>query len=247
MQNAHGEIIAYHGTALENFHSILRNGFLNHFNTTALFGEGTYLSSDLSVCMGFNRAGTSWAHSQFGTKLSCVAVCQVVKHPTVKLPGTTTDPDVDRASTIGGEKIPDTYVIVPNNDHIRTRYVFIYQEEHSAAPSRTAARTGVSVLRHLLASALVHRAAHTCQCQASYLLVHVHIRLLTHVHMCACVFVHVWDGGAASIHVLLLPMVCCMTVCASGVAWCAWCGLGVPIPWLESLLHRVVWRVCIAL
>ena len=38
---------AYHGTAVENLQSILGNGFLNHFNTTSLFGEGTYLSSDL--------------------------------------------------------------------------------------------------------------------------------------------------------------------------------------------------------
>ena len=33
----HGTITCYHGTALENFHSILMNGFLSHFNKAALF------------------------------------------------------------------------------------------------------------------------------------------------------------------------------------------------------------------
>lgn len=181
-------MIAYHGTPLENLHSILRSGFLNHFNTTALFGSvkikpmphryfinsrtggcappsprspsstvhgsattsvilasvgsqlpprfmlttvratlvgvlwqqticlfvclnrpGTYLSSDLSVCMGFTRAGATWKKSGLGAKLSCVAVCQVIKHPAVKLPGGKTEHDLDRSSTVGGDRVPSTY------------------------------------------------------------------------------------------------------------------------------------------
>eukprot|EP00729_Bicosta_minor_P013053 gene13053-27902_t len=112
LEEEHGSMIAYHGTPLENLHSILRSGFLNHFNTTALFGPGTYLSSDLSVCMGFTRAGATWKKSGLGAKLSCVAVCQVIKHPAVKLPGGKTEHDLDRSSTVGGDRVPSTYIFV---------------------------------------------------------------------------------------------------------------------------------------
>lgn len=128
----HGVLTAYHGSALENFHSILMNGFLNHFNTTALFGEGTYLSSDITVCMGFSRPGKSWDKSAMGARLTCIAVCEVVKHPDVTLPGGAIPTDIDRASTVGGDKAPDTYVVVPNNDHLRLKHVYVYREE--AAP-----------------------------------------------------------------------------------------------------------------
>ena len=85
---------------MENFHSILMNGFLNHFNTTSLFGEGTYLSSDLSVCMGFCRAGPSWERSQLGLKLTIVAVCEVIKHPDVTLPGQIVQDGAESGQTV---------------------------------------------------------------------------------------------------------------------------------------------------
>jgi hypothetical protein len=58
-----------------------------------------------------------------GSKLSCVAVCDVVKHPSVTLPGGIVKRDIDRGSSVGGDRAPDTYVVVPNNDHIRIRCV----------------------------------------------------------------------------------------------------------------------------
>lgn len=131
----HGSMLAYHGSALENFHSILMNGFLNHFNTTSLFGEGTYLSSDLSVCMGFCRAGPSWERSQLGLKLTIVAVCEVIKHPDVTLPGQIVQDGAESGQTLGGGKAPSTYVVVPNNDHLRLRYLFVYTEEAAAPES----------------------------------------------------------------------------------------------------------------
>lgn len=48
------------------------------------FGEGTYLSSELSLCLMYSQAGEGWKHSQLGTKLSCVAVCQMIDDPSVK-------------------------------------------------------------------------------------------------------------------------------------------------------------------
>eukprot|EP00039_Didymoeca_costata_P028845 m.22295 g.22295 ORF g.22295 m.22295 type:complete len:333 (-) comp7384_c0_seq1:71-1069(-) len=148
LKEQYGSLIAYHGTALENMHSILRNGFLNHFNKTSLFGEGTYLSSDLSVCMGFTRSAAAWEKSLLGSKLTCVAVCEVIKHPSVKLPGGNTDPDIDRSSTIGGDKLPDTYVVVPSNEHLRLKYVFIYPESSSGRGATRSLISGVGNFLH---------------------------------------------------------------------------------------------------
>ncbi|XP_065911998.1 protein mono-ADP-ribosyltransferase PARP16-like [Dysidea avara] len=69
----HGKIHAYHGSRVENFHSILHNGLLGHMNKTSLFGEGTYLSSDLIVAMTFSPSGNIWRNSSFSVPISCAA------------------------------------------------------------------------------------------------------------------------------------------------------------------------------
>eukprot|EP00035_Acanthoeca_spectabilis_P038468 m.53281 g.53281 ORF g.53281 m.53281 type:complete len:328 (-) comp9148_c0_seq4:22-1005(-) len=166
----HGVITCYHGTALENFHSILMNGFLSHFNKAALYGEGTYFSSDLSVCMGFIQAGQAWGKSTIGSKLSCVAVCDVVKHPSVTLPGGIIERNLDRASSVGGDRAPDTYVVVPNNDHIRIKYLFVYAEQQARVgpPTSSNSRRCCGGLRRVIAA---NRFAFSLLCYALMLLV----------------------------------------------------------------------------
>lgn len=51
---------------------------------TSLFGEGTYLTSDLSLALIYSPHGHGWQHSLLGPILSCVAVCEVIDHPDVK-------------------------------------------------------------------------------------------------------------------------------------------------------------------
>ncbi len=50
----------------------------------ALFGEGTYLSGELSVSMPYAPTGTGWSKSSIGHMLSCVAVCEIIDDPSVK-------------------------------------------------------------------------------------------------------------------------------------------------------------------
>ena len=56
---------------------------LNFFQN-ALFGEGTYLSAELSVCLNYAPTGKAWDKSLLGQKLSCVAVCEIIDDPSVK-------------------------------------------------------------------------------------------------------------------------------------------------------------------
>ena len=46
-----------------------------------------------------------------GETLSVVLACEVIKHPDVKFPS---------------KDIPSNYIVVPNNDHLRPVYLFIY-------------------------------------------------------------------------------------------------------------------------
>jgi hypothetical protein len=68
-------------------HTLSSNCFISfqYFSQqNSLFGEGTYLSSELSVTMPYCPTGKAWGKSQIGDKLGCVAVCEIIDHPSVK-------------------------------------------------------------------------------------------------------------------------------------------------------------------
>ena len=48
---------AFHGSRLDNFHSILNFGLQQHRNKVSLFGEGIYLARDLGVCLAYSHRG----------------------------------------------------------------------------------------------------------------------------------------------------------------------------------------------
>ena len=50
----------------------------------SLYGEGTYLSSELAVSMPYAPTGKAWDKSILGHKLSCFAVCEIIDDPSVK-------------------------------------------------------------------------------------------------------------------------------------------------------------------
>lgn len=50
----------------------------------SVFGEGTYLTSDLSMAVLYSPHSSGWRESLLGPLLSCVALCEVIDHPDVK-------------------------------------------------------------------------------------------------------------------------------------------------------------------
>jgi hypothetical protein len=72
---------AYHGTRIDNLHSILHIGFLGHMNKLSLFGSGTYFSLEPSVSLHYSPYGTVWANSLLGERLSCLLLCEIIDHP----------------------------------------------------------------------------------------------------------------------------------------------------------------------
>ncbi|KAL6047956.1 Poly [ADP-ribose] polymerase 6 [Balamuthia mandrillaris] len=110
----YGSYFAFHGSGIENWHSILRKGLLNcsgtKLQTTGqAYGPGVYLAPDSATSMGYARTGRAWSKSRFGdsSSLTCMAIAEVVKHPDV--PHT-----------------PNPYYVVRNADCVATRFFLFY-------------------------------------------------------------------------------------------------------------------------
>ncbi|KAH7935296.1 protein mono-ADP-ribosyltransferase PARP16 [Rhipicephalus sanguineus] len=126
---------AYHGSRLDNFHSILHNGLLAHMNKNALFGSGTYLSSELSVSATFSPAGYGWQHSLVSPELSCVAMCEVIDHPDVKCQDRArSKPSRAYARDSMAGMVPERYYLVQNDSVVRVKYLLVYTATQPAPP-----------------------------------------------------------------------------------------------------------------
>lgn len=121
-------LFAYHGSRLENFHSILHHGLQQHMNKNSLFGRGIYLSSELSVSLPYSPMGYAWGRSMLGSQMSCIALCEMINHPDVKCQDDESDPSRSITSdSIGGE-VPKKYFVVLNSDLVRVRYLLVYSK-----------------------------------------------------------------------------------------------------------------------
>ena len=61
-KQTHGSVFAFHGSHIENWHSILRHGLINASGTKhqmhgAVYGKGIYLSPHSSVSFGYSGMG----------------------------------------------------------------------------------------------------------------------------------------------------------------------------------------------
>ncbi|GIL63880.1 hypothetical protein Vafri_17892 [Volvox africanus] len=114
-------VIAYHGTRMENLHSIIHTGLRSMSGTRlqrngANFGSGIYLSTRYDTALCFCEPYATWRRSRFGTKQRALLVCEVdmekCKH-------------VEEAGS-GDAQIPETYLLVSSSDGVRLLYVLLY-------------------------------------------------------------------------------------------------------------------------
>ncbi|XP_046549873.1 protein mono-ADP-ribosyltransferase PARP16-like [Haliotis rubra] len=134
VRNNRKVFFAYHGSRIENFHSILHNGLASHMNKVSMFGEGTYLSGELAVSMTYSPTGLTWDSSELGDKLGCVAVCEMIDDSSVKCQEKTGSEDGVKksrarvAGSMAGD-VPEKYYVVRNNEVMRVRYLLVYAEK----------------------------------------------------------------------------------------------------------------------
>lgn len=139
----HETFYAFHGSRLENFHSIIHNGLHCHLNKNSVFGEGTYLTSDLSMAVLYSPHSSGWRESLLGPLLSCVALCEVIDHPDVKCQVKKKDSEIidrqrSRARNSEGGDVPQKYFVVTNNQLLRVKYLLVYsQKRHLSRNSRS--------------------------------------------------------------------------------------------------------------
>ncbi|KDR13804.1 hypothetical protein L798_12102, partial [Zootermopsis nevadensis] len=129
VSGGHKTLYAFHGSRLDNFHSILHYGLQQHLNKNSLFGHGIYLSSELSVSLPYSPMGYGWGRSNVGSEMSCVALCEVVNHPDVKCQDKESDKSRSIATdSIGGE-VPKKYYVALNSDLVKVRYLLVYSKQ----------------------------------------------------------------------------------------------------------------------
>ncbi|XP_064882988.1 protein mono-ADP-ribosyltransferase PARP8 isoform X2 [Oncorhynchus nerka] len=136
-KNLFGSTFAFHGSHIENWHSILRNGLVVASNTRlqlhgAIYGSGIYISPMSSISFGYSgmnkkqlkvtskdETATNKTNLQSTKKgqqpqflqsrnLKCIALCEVI-----------TSPDLHKHGDIW---------VVPNTDHVCTRFFFVYED-----------------------------------------------------------------------------------------------------------------------
>ena len=141
-KQAEGRItnFAFHGSKLDNFHSIINYGLQQHLSKKAMFGEGIYLSSELHVSIPFSPVASSWGASRCGSDISCVALCEYVENPlylkrNIKFGDSeASDSTPSNSSTNLTQRkkknnIPEKYLLITNNEIVRVRYLLIYGKD----------------------------------------------------------------------------------------------------------------------
>jgi len=84
LKERNGSFLAFHGSPMGNWHSILRMGLKNYSNSKyqlngAAYGQGIYLASHFSTSWGYCRFGelAGWPKSMYGATVTCMALCEV--------------------------------------------------------------------------------------------------------------------------------------------------------------------------
>jgi len=112
----HGSTYAFHGSSIENWHSILRRGLLNASGSSlqvngAAYGAGIYLSPSAAVSFGYsrmqggNRGGGGGNRFLNANNMNCIAICEVI------------DADIRKNGEIW---------VQPHEDYVVTRFFCVY-------------------------------------------------------------------------------------------------------------------------
>jgi Poly(ADP-ribose) polymerase catalytic domain len=119
-----GTVLAFHGSAARNWHSILRIGLKNMSNSKymtagAAHGAGIYLATSSATSASYssqNYGGRckAWAQSQYGPSASMVALCEIVQHPNLKP--------------------PTPHYVISEEEWVRARFLFVYGSGATGIP-----------------------------------------------------------------------------------------------------------------
>mmetsp|Transcript_5967 Transcript_5967/g.22649 ORF Transcript_5967/g.22649 Transcript_5967/m.22649 type:complete len:654 (-) Transcript_5967:46-2007(-) len=109
LKKKHGSRWMWHGSPASALFSIMRQGLKNMSGTNgqlngAAHGSGVYGGQNSSISTSYMRFLMGWKHSErFGGHLGCLMLCEII--------------DLYK---------PHPYYVIPEQDHIQTRFFFVY-------------------------------------------------------------------------------------------------------------------------
>jgi hypothetical protein len=126
LKRQHGASWVFHGSRVENWHSIMRNGLRNFSGTKnqlngQAYGSGIYLSPDASTSFGYSNMSSGSSPAAMATHMAedyiardsfhCIAIGEVINH------------DLRKNGSIW---------VMPHDDHVMLRFLFVYTNGFSA-------------------------------------------------------------------------------------------------------------------
>jgi len=121
----HGTMLAFHGSGMENWHSILHNGFSQKFAVRQAFGTGLYFSDDYKVAVEYApQTAVRLLSSSLTGPVSCVAVCELINNPAKVKKGRQ---GAALALDGGGEpSVPEHYIVIADGAYVRVKALLVY-------------------------------------------------------------------------------------------------------------------------
>ncbi|KAF5294489.1 hypothetical protein FQR65_LT01615 [Abscondita terminalis] len=129
-KNSRSSFLAYHGSQLDNFYSILKVGLQHHLSIgkELLYGKGIYLTTEILISMPYAPFGVTWSKSCLADKISVIAVCEVIDDlDKVKCKDSNCKERAVNQDSLSGN-IPEKYFVITDSDMIRLKYLFVYKE-----------------------------------------------------------------------------------------------------------------------
>lgn len=137
LKKKHGSQFAFHGSRVENWYSILRNGLRNASGTNlqlngAAYGNGIYLATNAATSFGYSLRGGGYNVPAVNVKPSnndfiedgkwiCLALCEVIQDGSIKKSG--------------------GIWVAPNEDCVVTRFFFVYKYGQYSSGAQNAQTT----------------------------------------------------------------------------------------------------------
>ncbi|ESO90051.1 hypothetical protein LOTGIDRAFT_123828, partial [Lottia gigantea] len=140
LRKQYGSTFAFHGSGLENWHSIIREGLVVASGTSkqvngSAYGKGIYLSPSSSISFGYSRMGYGVHRTQKGKTVEkpnqqpCYTIYNVFQKSTrflnsniincIAICEVITSPELKKNNDIW---------VAANSDHVCTRFFFVYED-----------------------------------------------------------------------------------------------------------------------
>jgi len=90
LKQKHGSMYLFHGSSLDRWHSILRNGLVNatgtkYFKNGSALGPGIYFARASQTSLGYSQQGKNeYKKSSFPQTMNIISLCEVAKTPELK-------------------------------------------------------------------------------------------------------------------------------------------------------------------